>query len=136
MRAQVYRNLNSAAWSIRQRVNGRWLVVSRAQVVRMTKVTVRHSESGRQKVLQDGRRNVHCWAVGEIQSAAGVEPYRGRNITFFLPKRNTLPWRKGARQVIYNPKKHRTLTYADTGSPFVKANAAVFKSDGTMWVDQ
>jgi hypothetical protein len=91
----VYRNLRHGhksipLYSIMQ--NGR--VVKRAHRILLTSVKFIVRESGRQRVLREGRKNVHAFAVGFMRGSAagtdskgklpvkiGYNPYKGS--TFF-----------------------------------------------------
>ena len=66
-RVFVYRNLHQACWSVRA-TNGRdsGLVIAHADEIAMRDVDFVVNESGRQRVLSEGRKNVHAGIVGEF----------------------------------------------------------------------
>src|SRR5687768_4498386 len=57
----VYRNLTKGVWSVRS--SGRVIAHRPRIVLRNCKMHVR--ESGRQRAIRDGYRNVHAWVSGE-----------------------------------------------------------------------
>ena len=58
----VYRNLNQKCWSIKYR----GLVIAHTPTAFMWDVEFRVNEAGRQRVLKEGVKNVHAYAVCEL----------------------------------------------------------------------
>lgn len=65
MTYQVYRNLNNGSWSIRSSDSG--LIVAHGQAVLLVNAEFKVSEAGRQRVIQEKRKNVHAHIEGEIE---------------------------------------------------------------------
>ena len=63
---RVYRNLNANCYSIKQ--DG--VVKAHADQVVLDNVTWTVSEAGRQRVIREGRKNVHAYAVGRLAAYA------------------------------------------------------------------
>ena len=104
-RVFVYKNVRSNTFSIRSRdkdfLYGK--VIARATYVRMSNVTFTVSESGRQRVLREQRKNVHAGVVGEVLS------YRDINGTsYYAPLEESFPDIASLRryEVMYNPYLH------------------------------
>lgn len=49
-------------------------VIAHAEQLSMRDVDLKVSEAGRQRVLSEGRKNVHAGAVGHIDAAWGLQP--------------------------------------------------------------
>jgi hypothetical protein len=82
----VYSNLHLKVWSVRHK----GIVIGHADVLRLDNVTFKVSEAGRQRVLREGKKNVHAGAYGTLSgfdADLGVEggtavtynPYRFRS---------------------------------------------------------
>ena len=62
---RVYRNLHQKCWSVQQKDSkGRWKVVAHAESITLADCVFRVSEAGRQRVLSEGRKNVHAYIQG------------------------------------------------------------------------
>lgn len=61
-KVMVYKNLHNGLFSVKQ--NG--LVVAHVKNLVLTNVSFSVSESGRQRVIQEKRKNVHAYVIGEI----------------------------------------------------------------------
>ncbi|QXN74117.1 hypothetical protein SEA_MICULUCIGAS_88 [Mycobacterium Phage MiculUcigas] len=108
MRVFVYWNLHRGMWSVKA-LEGpdKGRVIARHQHVVLRNVIGKVSEAGRQRVLREGRKNVHAGLVGELVQGEAV----------------TLA--KDARTVTYNPRKYETFVYADDEAPFQGSDLAV-----------
>lgn len=65
MKIRVYYNVRKDKLSVQQKVNGKWKVTRYEDIVLMEGATFKVSESGRQRVLRDKRKNVHAFIEGE-----------------------------------------------------------------------
>ena len=115
----VYRNLKHGRkvrplYSVMQ--NGR--VIRRVHQILLTDVRFVVREAGRRKVIQEGRKNVHAFAVGHIavQGAMGIDK-TGPD----LPIR-----------VSYNPYRHNHFVCGDKGQayPVLGARAVLLNEKG------
>ncbi|AFV51219.1 hypothetical protein First_0089 [Mycobacterium phage First] len=108
MRVFVYWNLHRGMWSVKA-LEGpdKGRVIARERHVILRNVIGKVSEAGRQRVLREGRKNVHAGLVGELVQAEAVV------------------LSKDARPVTYNPRKFETFVYADDESPFQGTDLAV-----------
>lgn len=64
MRVQVYRNLHKKCYSVRSKATGR--VIAHVDEINLKKVRFIVQEGGRQRVIREGRKNVHAFIEGEI----------------------------------------------------------------------
>lgn len=102
---EVYRNLHTGRWSVRDAASGR--VVAHADAVTLADARFTVREGGRQRVLRERRKNVHAWIAGRL-SAVGPE--------------------EKAVRVGYNP--YRAATFTDAAGTPVTAAAAVWLHEG------
>jgi len=74
---RVYRNLHKDCWSIQQKnTKGRWLVVAHTDSITLRDCELRVSEAGRQRVLKEGRKNVHAYIQGYwVPDSLAVETF-------------------------------------------------------------
>lgn len=66
-RVKVYFNLHKKCFSIQDAKTG--LVVAHADAVNLKDVSFKVSESGRQRVLREKKKNVHAFVVGSFNGA-------------------------------------------------------------------
>lgn len=117
MRADIYFNLHKRTWSVRDRATGR--VADHAAIIYVAGIAdfvVR--ESGRQRVLREGRKNVHAFCRVESSSRADGTPRR-----FTMWRDNATMY--GAVRLSYNPFKGATFYRCDTGAPVHRARRVV-----------
>ena len=77
MKVAVYWNLHKDCFSVQSRERANYgLVVQHADEIVLQNVLPTVRERGRQRVLAEGRKNVHAFLVGEIVQEVG--PTRGR----------------------------------------------------------
>jgi hypothetical protein len=99
----VYRNTRTNCWSLLSASDRRLL--GHIDDVTLTDVKFVVQEAGRLRVLSTGRKNVHAFVRGSIESWKGKKPRRGR-------------------QVRYNPRETATFVQAKTGEPIFHAKRA------------
>ena len=107
MRVFVYYNLHKHVWSVKA-LEGpdKGRVIARSDFVLLANPVGKVSEAGRQRVLREGRKNVHAGIVGRLLA---LEPH--------APLASPRP-------VTYNPKKYQSFVYADDKAPFEGASFA------------
>lgn len=116
MKVFVYRNLHRQCWSVKA-LEGpdKGRVIAHRSYVMLRDVRGKVSEAGRQRVLTEGRKNVHAGLVGTWQhdssDVLGSEP----------------------REITYNPRKYETFVYTDNEAPFEGSDIA-FLVDKTVHV--
>lgn len=118
MKVYVYWNLHKHTWSIRA-LQGpdKGRVIKHSDRVDLLNVWCSVSESGRQRVLRDGRKNVHAGLVGQLQeepvkgvgSKATYNPYKGPTFVRFT--------KDGVRPV--SGAKAAQMVKGDNGEPVV-----------------
>lgn len=107
---EVYRNLNNGYLSIRDYKTKK--VLAHAINVELQGVTFKVHQKGRERVLNEKRKNVHAFAIGR---------YMGN------PERFT-----GQTRVTYNPYKFKSFVNADNFAPIHKADYAFLAAEGTI----
>ena len=110
MRVRVYYNLHKHTFSIQHRTSKGWRVRDYADTVRLTDVTFKVSEAGRQRVLREGRKNVHAFVIGTLADTVPDTPHR----------------------VTYNPFKAPTFVRASNGEQVTEATAALLTAVGRI----
>ena len=117
MRVEVYFNLHKKLFSVRDCKTGRVFAHSKYVTIRNPEFVVR--QSGRNKVLQERKKNVHAFVRGELEDlfSHGLDD---------LVKTVTQ-----GEAVTYNPYKYETFVYADSESAIYEARmACLSKPDG------
>lgn len=124
--AFVYRNLHTGRWSVKA-LNGpyRGLVVAHADEVGVWAPQLQVNESGRQRVIREGKKNVHAGVVGQL---ASVVPDNA------LAKMRT--------KITYNPYQFSTFVkqvsapaseFGTEFEPITKASFAELAADGRAY---
>jgi hypothetical protein len=109
----VYYNLHKHCWSVKDLKTGR--VIRHADRLELESVRFRVSESGRQRVLREKRKNVHAGVVGYLLKS---------------PKRKPSSLKT---QVSYNPYRGSDFYRKSNGSK-IKVAARVYMSRGQVFV--
>ena len=65
MKVRIYYNFHKKLFSVQEKVNGSWKVVEYTNEIFIRNATFKVSESGRQRVLKQKRKNVHAFILGE-----------------------------------------------------------------------
>jgi hypothetical protein len=122
MQVRVYFNLHRKLWSVQDAKTRR--VVGHARTLTLHDVTFKVSQAGRERVLMEGRKNVHAFACGTLMGVQWTEP------------RTPIDWMASdtahardtaslGRPVTYNPRRDRSFVINDdTREPIHKADAA------------
>jgi len=103
-KVRMYWNLHKNIWSVQDCKTGRVTNHVPALTLADAKFVVR--KAGREKVLREGRKNVHAFAVGYVGLKNGIATCMT----------------EGSRPVTYNPYKNDTFVFADTGEPVTDAD--------------
>ena len=96
MRVFVYYNLHKHTWSIRALEGPRkGLVIAHSDTVLLSGARGRVGTKGRERVIREGRKNVHAGRVGTLVH---------REVEGYFP----------GLEVTYNPYKYTTFVHKDT----------------------
>ena len=107
MRVEVYFNLHKYTWSIRQCSTGRVILHTDKVHIRDPKFVVR--QSGRERVLREGKKNVHAFVRGEITHFDDFDPdyldytlvaYNPYKFDTFVDVTDTMPVRTAKRAML------------------------------------
>lgn len=105
LRSETYFNLHDHCFSMRQK----GLVVLHADNIYMEDVTFAVQEAGREKVREEGRKNVHAYV-------------RGTYLAHDLSNEVCDQIKEGMREAYYNPYKTETFVDRETGEPIYEAD--------------
>jgi hypothetical protein len=111
MRVEVYFNLHKKLFSVRDCKTGKVFAHSKYVTIRDPKFVVR--QSGRKRVLQERKKNVHAFVRGELEDlfCHGLDDLV-EAVVHGIP-------------VTYNPYKYSSFVVKDTGEPIDIAKMAV-----------
>ena len=115
-KVEVYWNLHKKCWSIRH-AHGN-LIADRPHrtYLEMEDVTWVVQQGGRERVLREGKKNVHAFARGTLIETKGFPHHKRQG-------------RGRAVAVTYNPYKHSTFINVDESSPLRKSQVGLFTRD-------
>lgn len=109
MMVKLYWNLHRVCWSVQHK----GLVVDHATQAMVKDATFKVRESGRQRVIQEKKKNVHAFVCGERVNAMPSDP----------------PWIR----ISYNPYKSGSFYRCDTGAAITKADFVFHRLDGKVF---
>jgi len=125
MRVFVYRNLHQQVWSIKAlegQHKGR--VIAHAPFVQLSgKIQFKVSESGRQRVIREKRKNVHAGIIGELLVTAGATVRYNDVVVIDCGPSPTMEQTMSLTdftEVTYNPYKYSTFVNKKTESPITE----------------
>ena len=110
---RVFKNWKLGCWNIMQ--DG--LLRASARQVRLEQVRFVVRESGRQRALREGRRNVHAYAVGLLRGQVHADDA------------DDLAAIEG-REVVYDARHFASFVERDSGSAVIGAEVARFDEHG------
>lgn len=117
MKVEVYFNLHKKLFSVRDCKTGRVFAHSKYVTLRNPKFVVR--QAGRNKVLQERKKNVHAFVRGELEDL------------FNTGLDDLVECVTQGKAVTYNPYKYASFVYADSQQPIHSAKmVALSKPDG------
>jgi hypothetical protein len=111
MKVAVYYNLHKHTFSLQSRNKedyGR--VIEHAEHVILKNANYVVRTSGRNKVLQEKKKNVHAYVVGEVVEGITGPRYQEKTVT-------------------YNPYKAKSFYIKETGEPIASSGFAVLRKD-------
>jgi hypothetical protein len=128
----VYFNLHQKVWSIRAEDGQyRGKVLAHARQVHLTDVVFKVSEAGRQRVLAEGRKNVHAGVSGELVGVFGTVGRRRYPVSLPVAYRDEvfvpMPDEAG---VSYNPHKDGSFVRRSDGAPVSHATDVRMLANG------
>lgn len=120
MKVKVYFNLHKKCYSIKEIKTG--LVVAHASQVVLTDTIYKVSETGRQRVLREKRKNVHAYVIGT---------YDG-HMTGYRTEEDIAS--QYLREGYYNPYQTETFIDRATGSKLEKSSITVMGRNGIYYI--
>jgi hypothetical protein len=113
MKVEIYRNLHNNCWSVRDNKTG--IVIEHVRHLHIKDATLVVRPAGRERVLQEGRKNVHAFVKGEVCTTGEVP----LNIC----------------EVVYNPYKHSSFVEKVTGKSVYTATHIFLTSLGKAYME-
>jgi len=99
-----YFNLHKQVWSVRAMEGpSKGLVIAHREYVSLLDVTAKISEAGRQRVIREGKKNVHAGLVGLWNDETITPQQLGAYV--------------GSYQIHYNPYKYKTFVHFNPSGP-------------------
>lgn len=124
-RVFVYKDLHEGCWSVKDRQTGH--VVAHADKVELSDVELKVSQSGRRRVLEEQRKNVHAGLEGNLEKIS-LTGYPSRR---YVHRQSE----SGPALVTYNPYKYETFVNKADETPVRTAERAILDNDGkSVWV--
>lgn len=122
MEVSVYRNLHNGLLSIRHGSH----VIGHARSVYLHDPRFSVSKAGRERVLREGRKNVHAFMKGCLSMVDGFVPFKDRGLpSSVLHVKDGLGFMFDCRQHVirvgYNPYKWETFVDVYTKQPIAHA---------------
>lgn len=120
-KVKVYFNLHKKCWSIKSMDTGAdyGKVKDHALMVELWDVVPKVSQAGRERVLREQKKNVHAGLTGKLHCFAKHEGSFKYVYRYLINNKRANPvW----REITYNPYKHESFVYVDTGKPFTGAD--------------
>tara|TARA_R100001460_G_scaffold58465_2_gene98276 strand:+ start:184 stop:570 length:387 start_codon:yes stop_codon:yes gene_type:complete len=120
MRVEVYYNLHKKVFSVRHK--GKVIAHRRAVVIENPEFVVR--QKGRERVLREGRKNVHAFVRGDYECVQNMLEEVGKDYD--------------RKELTYNPYKYNSFVYRDSEKPISKGSWAFMvkekdKPSPRMW---
>ena len=113
-RVKVYRNLNRDCWSVLGK-DDRLLLHAEALVLKNCQFVVQ--PGGRQRVVLEGRKNVHAFAKGTIAPMASHKEFR-----------------PVLKRVLYNPYQAATFRWEhEPDIPVAESECVLLNNDGKLY---
>ena len=113
-RVDIYRNLHSGTWSVRDCKSGR--VTDHVDMCSVYDAKLVVQPAGRRRVLREGRKNVHAFVRGYI----------------YHPTPSWTLLRRYMKPITYNPYTAKTFTFKDSGEAIHAATVVVLDTDGVL----
>jgi len=130
VRYEVYKNLHNGMWSIRDAESK--LVVGHAKALELVEAELKVSEAGRQRVISEGKKNVHAYIKGIAVNVQGFVPFKDRvlhsNVCLSpaVRERNWMP-------ITYNPYTMDSFQLRDSGVPLDYAPSVYLSKHDGAW---
>lgn len=113
---RVFKNWQLGCYNIMQ--HGKLL--ASAKQVRLSGVEFLVRQSGRKRMLERGRRNVHAYAIGKLED-------------YVHPEETRVLEKISGRGVYYNPYRFDSFVDNDTETPVMAASFAHFDETGVTY---
>ena len=116
-RVMVYFNLHRKLWSIKSLKTG--LVIGHRNTIVLSDVEPKVSESGRQRVLKEKKKNVHAGLIGTLKSVKELK----HSLENF-------------KEITYNPYKYTSFVFKDNDSVYFNGCQQAIMKDKRVYVTE
>ena len=116
MTVEVYRNLHKDCWSVRNPING--LVLFHTDAIHLSDAKFVVHQSGRSRVIQEKRKNVHAFIKGTIDPEPNIN-----GVTIY----------NQYDPITYNPYLYNSFTYVGNQEPIHNADKVYLDSKLKAW---
>ena len=113
MRVEVYRNLHRSCWSVRDTKTG--LVVDHVDAISLIDAQLVVRPAGREKVLREGRKNVHAFIRGTVDGQA----VQSQTV-----------------EITYNPYRYDSFVVKGTEEPIKTAESVTLTETGKAYTGE
>lgn len=116
MKVFIYFNLHRKCWSVKAlEGNNKGRVISHVNEFALINATFKVSETGRQRVLREKRKNVHAGIVGTLWNHSPSVSY--------------------SKKVSYNPYKANTFFNVETNQPVLSAGFVIASGRSVTYME-
>lgn len=134
-RVRVYKNLNNGLWSVKQRIEGKWVVVGHCVSCVLNDAVPVISDARHEWVRSGNHREVFAYLEGSLVQVAGFKSFRGRSAVVSGDFGSRVP-SDCTRLVTFRPfadVKQGFVYAAGNGSlPFAHADMVMFTPVGVF----
>ena len=130
VRYEVYKNLHNGMWSIRDAESK--LVVGHAKALELVEAELKVSEAGRQRVIREGKKNVHAFIRGIAVNVQGFVPFKDRVLhsnVCLEPRERDTEW----HPLTYNPYTMDSFQLRKSGEPVGELPSVYLSKHDGAW---
>ena len=123
----IYKNLHKSMFSVVSREGENYgKVIAHCDGAVLSNVTFTVSQAGRNRVLNERKKNVHAYVVGHIEAAKNWQPFReGVDFVNQMDNESTM----FAEKICYNPYQRGSFFYHGMSGPVDASKASVARLD-------
>mgnify|MGYP003651554248 FL=1 len=131
----MYRNLNNGKWSLKQRIEGKWVVVGHCDSCVIDGALPFVSIKSRTRCVAKQQREVHAWVEGNLsRMPSGFVPFQDRTVDHRGFTTHVPPYYAHCAPVTYQPFERDCFYHVSHGGEYHGSDFAMFGSDQKMRV--
>lgn len=132
-KVKVYRNLNNGLLSVMDFNTKK--VIGHADEIALCDVEFQINTKARDKVRNEGRKNVHAFIVGNITALGKYTQYKGRAMPEVISNRKARESLPDMTHALYDPYKYDHFVCAHTKEPIHSAEGVYIDDGGFIAVE-